>query len=206
LTIRHHPHDETLLAYAAGTLLPPLAALIVCHLAYCARCRAEVRRMELIGGALLEREEQRQELSGKAVDRMLDRLSEIVAEAEAGTDTVEATPDGVLPMPLARHLGATIDDIPWRELTPGVEQFRVKMPPRSGELRVLRVQAGKKLLRHGHYGSELTLVLKGTYRDETGEYHVGEVADLDEEPARSTHATRASRSGCCAPFSESSST
>ena len=47
-------------------------------------------------------------------------------------------------------------------------------------MRLLRVQPGLKLLHHGHYGAELTLVLKGAYTDETGDYHVGEVADLDE--------------------------
>ena len=48
-------------------------------------------------------------------------------------------------------------------------------------MRLLRVQPGLKLLRHGHYGAELTLVLKGAYTDETGDYRVGEVADLDED-------------------------
>jgi putative transcriptional regulator len=178
LTIRHHPRDETLMAYAAGTQVTALSAVIACHLACCRRCRAEVRRMERIGGALLELEAE-QDLSRKAIDRTLARLPQIAPETKASG--VRDQEQGVLPRPLSRHLGMGIDDIPWRELARGVEQFKIKMPRGGGDLRLLRVQAGKKLLRHGHYGSELTLVLKGAYHDETGEFRVGEVADLDED-------------------------
>lgn len=134
--------------------------------------------MELIGGALLEREAE-QELSRKAVERTLARLPQIAPEAKASR--VRDQVQSVLPQPLSRHLGMGIDDIPWKELARGVEQFKMKMPRKGGDLRLLRVQAGRKLLRHGHYGSELTLVLKGAYHDETGEFRAGEVADLDED-------------------------
>jgi putative transcriptional regulator len=182
LTIRHHPQDETLLAYAAGTQVTALAAVIACHLACCPRCRAEVRRMERIAGALLERAAE-QELSRGAMERTLARLPQVAPEVEPKTKAggVREQTDGVLPPPLSRHLGMGIDDIPWKELARGVEQFKIKMPRNGGDLRLLRVQAGKKLLRHGHYGSELTLVLKGAYHDETGEFRAGEVADLDED-------------------------
>ena len=184
MTIRHHPHEETLLAYAAGTMMPALSALVACHLALCPRCRAEVRRMEMIGGALLDQAREAG-LSGKAVGGALSRLPQASPEAGRSEPETGARPrpsrQGVLPGPMTRHLGMDIEDIPWKELAPGVEQFKIKMPRRGGDLRLLRVQAGRKLLRHGHYGSELTLVLKGAYRDETGEYHAGEVADLDED-------------------------
>ncbi len=194
MTIRHHPRDETLLAHAAGTLVPALSALVSCHLALCPRCRAEVRRMELIGGMLLDRAWD-EGLSDRSVDRALSRLPQIPADRPSGNEPEPATSTGgILPRPLARYLGMDIDDIPWRELAPGVEQFKIQLPRYGGDLRVLRVQPGKKLLRHGHYGSELTLVLKGAYGDDTGEYQAGEVADLDEEVE---HRPRVSGDGEC---------
>ena len=36
---------------------------------------------------------------------------------------------------------------------------------------------------HGHGGSELTLVLRGSFHDESGRYCRGDVADLDETMA-----------------------
>ena len=181
MTIRHHPKDETLMAYAAGTLVSALSALVSCHLALCPRCRTAFARMEWIGGALLERARP-EELSRKAVGRALSRFPQSQAKMRADNAPKPNAPgNGILPKPLAAHLGRGIDDIAWKELAPGVEQFKIKMPRRGGDLRLLRVQAGLKLLRHGHYGTELTLVLKGAYGDETGEYHAGEVADLDED-------------------------
>jgi putative transcriptional regulator len=181
MTIRHHPRSETLLAHAAGTLAPALSAVVASHVELCPQCRAEIGLMTRIGGALLQQAPDA-ELSGKAVERAAIRLAQTpetvrTDQAAAQADTSSAS---VLPRPLARHLRLEIGDIPWKKLAPGIEQFRIKMPRRGGDLRLLRVQPGLKLLRHGHYGSELTLVLAGVYADETGEYRAGEVADLDE--------------------------
>jgi putative transcriptional regulator len=165
--------------YAAGTLVPAVAALVGCHLALCERCRAEVAFMERIGGALLGRLSHA-ELGEKAVSRVAALAPRQHVPPAAGNTRARQT-DAVLPAPLARHLGVGIGEIPWKTLAPGVEQFKIKVPRQGGDLRLLRVQPGLKLLRHGHYGMELTLVLKGAYADETGEYHAGEVADLDED-------------------------
>lgn len=179
MTIRHHPREDTLLAYAAGTLAPALSALVACHIAMCPSCRAELRRMELIGGALLRREKGA-ELKERVVEQALSRLAANDGDRSAIPPHPQAPP-GLLPAPIARYLGMQIDDIPWRRLADGVEQYRLRLPRRSGALRILRVQPGRKLLRHGHRGAELTLVLKGAYSDETGDYREGEVADLDED-------------------------
>jgi putative transcriptional regulator len=195
LAIRHHPRDETLLAYSAGTLVSAISALVACHLTICPRCRAEVHRMEMIGGVLLGRAREAG-LSATSIERAVSRLPKVEAETETSAPQalMAAPEDSVLPRPLARHLGKTVAEIPWKELAPGVEQFKIKMLRRGGDLRLLRVQAGRKLLRHGHYGSELTMVLKGAYGDETGEYQVGEVADLDEEVE---HRPRVTAEGEC---------
>jgi putative transcriptional regulator len=148
--------------------------------------------MELIGGVLLDRAHAAG-LSAASVERGLARLSATVAATEARPLAATAE-SAILPLPLARHLGKDIGEIPWKKLAPGVEQFKIKMPRRGGDLRLLRVQAGMKLLRHGHYGSELTMVLKGAYGDETGEYYAGEVADLDEEVE---HRPRVTAEGEC---------
>jgi putative transcriptional regulator len=180
MTIRHHPRDETLLAYAAGTLASALSAVVASHLALCSKCRVETRRMEAIGGALLKAAAEAG-LSPKALDGAVSRAAEIPAvdEPQREAPAVAARPS-VLPQPLASYMRMGVDDIPWKELTPGIEQFKIKMPRHGGDLRILRVQPGMKLLRHGHYGSELTLVLAGAYSDETGAYHAGEVVNLDE--------------------------
>jgi putative transcriptional regulator len=53
--------------------------------------------------------------------------------------------------------------------------------------------SGKGLPVHGHSGPELTLVVRGSYRDQLGRYAIGDVADLDDDAMHRPVA----ESGCC---------
>ncbi|MGH7091683.1 MAG: cupin domain-containing protein, partial [Stellaceae bacterium] len=74
------------------------------------------------------------------------------------------------------------DGIRWRTIAPGLSHCEIL--PRDllgdGTLRLLRIAKGKKLPRHGHTGTELTLVLKGAYSDATGQFMRGDLAETDE--------------------------
>ena len=54
MTIKHHPSDATLAAYASGTLDQARGLAVATHLSLCAQCRAAVRKFESVGGAVLE--------------------------------------------------------------------------------------------------------------------------------------------------------
>ena len=54
MALRHHPHGETLISHAAGTLDPALSVVLSCHLQFCERCRAHLRAMDDVGGILLD--------------------------------------------------------------------------------------------------------------------------------------------------------
>jgi putative transcriptional regulator len=49
-----HPHGETLISRAAGTLDPALSLVLRCHLQFCERCRAHLCALDDVGGAFLE--------------------------------------------------------------------------------------------------------------------------------------------------------
>src|SRR5690606_15606110 len=51
---RHDPSEERLLAYAAGTLSPPEAVVVATHLAMRPENGEWVRRLQAVGGALLD--------------------------------------------------------------------------------------------------------------------------------------------------------
>ena len=62
--------------------------------------------------------------------------------------------------------------------------FRVDPERAHGfALALLKVAPGRNVPEHGHGGAEITLVLRGSFRDGTGRYHRGDVADLDETVA-----------------------
>ncbi|HYD98947.1 MAG TPA: ChrR family anti-sigma-E factor, partial [Alphaproteobacteria bacterium] len=51
----------------------------------------------------------------------------------------------------------------------------------EAKARLLRVHAGTAMPQHTHDGEELTLVLCGAFRDETGRYARGDLAVTDSE-------------------------
>jgi putative transcriptional regulator len=174
--ISRHPDTATLMSFAAGSLPEPLAAGVAAHVSMCAGCRDELRDMELIGTELLR--------ATPAVSAHADgptmpgRPPEPVAPAGRGKRADK------LPAPLTHRYGLALDDIPWRPLAPGVWHHRLALSPGvEGDLRLFKVAAGCKIPMHGHGGMEITVVLDGAFTDETGEYHRGDVLDLDEETA-----------------------
>jgi putative transcriptional regulator len=176
-TISRHPDATTLMSFAAGSLPEPLAAGVAAHVSMCAACRNEVRDMELIGTELL-RATPAVSAGGPA---MPGRPQEPVAPARPSG---RGQRTDKLPAPLAHRYGLALDGIPWRPLAPGVWHHGLALSPGvEGDLRLFKVAAGCRIPMHGHGGMEITVVLDGAFSDETGEYHRGDVLDLDEETA-----------------------
>lgn len=181
--ISHHPDAATLMSYAAGSLTEPLAAVVAVHLDMCPRCGADVARLNDVGGALLA-ELAPAALSGPRPGLSLDSLRHRAAsEAMVGERPLRPARhgDNGAPATLAKLIGGDLSAVRWRWLAPGIWHKPLPLSPNvSGDLRLLRVAAGRTMPDHGHGGSELTLMLEGAYRDETGLFLPGDLADLDE--------------------------
>lgn len=187
----HHPDPATLMSFAAGSLPEPLAAIVAAHVALCPECRAELRTMEMIGAALLERQ--------PAVERADSTRAAAIFALAAGIGEAGPAParpaESLVPSPIAARYGIAGDQIRWRRLAPGVWHHRLALSPGvTGDLRLLKIGPGRRMPEHGHGGAELTLVLDGAYADETGEYRRGDVQDLDEDIEHTPVAD--ARTGC----------
>jgi putative transcriptional regulator len=180
MKIVHHPDSATLVSYVAGSLDEGFATLVAAHIASCDACCAALRAIEDVGGALLETVAA-SPMSPFSLDRaltLLDDHADIPAVPTA-PQLKDARPS--VPMPLARLLKGSLDDIAWKTVAPGVAKhlLRVSKTARS-TLTLLRIAPGTKIPEHGHGGMELTLVLEGSYRDVFGRFGPGDIADLDE--------------------------
>jgi putative transcriptional regulator len=196
LSIQHHPSAPTLLAYASGRLDEGLALAVATHSAWCAPCRETVEAAEAAGGLLLS-EAAPENLSPELLARTLDAL-----ERRPGLVAADARPAPAgsslaaldLPQPLLGYLDR-LGAQRWRRLGPGVRQ--IALMPRTGgggTVRLLRIDPGMNMPRHGHAGMELAVVLKGAYRDEIGRFGRGDLADLDDETRHQPRADAAE--GC----------
>ena len=177
-TTLHHPREETLADFAAGRLDEARAVVIATHAAMCGSCARRISDYEAVGGGLLDDVE--------PVAMAADALENVLARADSSANIViPERPAGDLPehrLPIREFLKGSVDDVRWRAVAPGIAQHVIEAEGyRKGVLRLLKIDPGTRMLEHSHRGEELTLILRGAYRDELGEFAVGDLADLDGE-------------------------
>lgn len=177
MTINHHLDEATLFSYVAGALGQGPALVVASHLAMCDLCRRRCRELEAIGGALLENISLAA-VSDSTLASVLDRLDQDVIPEAAVRPAPVANSE--IPAPLASYVGDSLEDLSWKKLVSGV--WVHDLPSQGkGITRLLRVAPGKAALPHSHRGSELTLLLRGSYSDEVGRFSTGDIADLDDQ-------------------------
>jgi putative transcriptional regulator len=146
---------------------------------------------ERLGGALID-EQPLADIAPGLFEKMLARLDAPVIEMTVAAPLDHSALDlGVaLPAPLsARRIGN------WRTIAPGIRFADVDVPEDPAfKVVLLRVGAGQALPQHGHSGNEMTLVLKGQFRDAGGTFGPG---DFDEEDSASNHQPVVTLDGEC---------
>jgi len=184
-TPRHHPDDDLLLAYAAGSLDAAAALVVGAHLESCADCRQTLAQLDELGGALLEQIEPA-ELDVGAFSRTLARIDAAQSLASQAIARAAATSRGRLlslrdlDAPAGMRWPRSLDGCavtPWKTIGPGMRWARLSVPGQpDANAFLLRMAAGKELAAHTHRGLELTQVLWGAFDDGRAVWRAG---DLD---------------------------
>ena len=176
----HHPQDDLLLSYAAGSLSESWSLAIASHLSVCSECRKTLEIAETVGGVLLE-DIPDQHLSSATLESVLAQIDQPDIEAVSENSQPSATDGSIFPTVLQKYIGSSVENIPWKTIGSGIRQHLIETPDEGGSLRLLRIKAGKSVPNHGHQGRELTLVLSGSYHDGFSSYGAGDMQDADEE-------------------------
>ena len=170
--------DDTLLAYASGTLTEGFSLVVAAHLAYCPRCRNNLAEAEALGGELMA------ELPPVSMET--NSLHQVWKHIEAAPPIKLPKPpkyskDTELPAVLSTYLDASLDSIRWRTLVPGIRHYPLSgINSGRGSVRLLSIASGMTIPQHTHRGSEMALILKGAYADEIGHFKRGDLAEMDE--------------------------
>ena len=176
MNINHHADDSTLLSYAAGALPESFSLVLAAHLEQCERCRQRLLEAEDVGGALLDGVD-----AMPVADNSIDSVWAAIesGEPESAHEPQTAVPG--LPSVLGRYLPDGLGSIRWRTVAPGIRQFILKdVESGHGTARLLSIAPGTTIPHHTHGGSELTLIIKGSFADEIGRFSAGDLADLDD--------------------------
>ncbi|WP_339831457.1 ChrR family anti-sigma-E factor [uncultured Parvibaculum sp.] len=176
--VTHRLGDEWLMAYAAGALSEGQSLLVAAHLSFLDDAAERLAVAEAAGGALLET---------VAPDLMApDALAQTLARLDAPLPAAPAPAPRAaggdpLPAPLRDWLGGGIDDLKWSFLGPGMKKVKLwRGGPNDQRLWMLRAQPGIQVPKHGHRGTELVLVLKGSFSDPHGRLRPGDVEESDD--------------------------
>ncbi|GGF61167.1 anti-sigma factor [Azorhizobium oxalatiphilum] len=185
----HHPSEETLLGYAAGTLSAGPAVVTESHLSSCPPCRARLASLRATGGAVLE--------DLPPADMTPEAFSRTIASMElAGLDLAPALRGAVAQERPAPHperprhlegvqLPATLQAYAlgrWTWMAPGVKFCKIIVPGQpKANARIMRIAPNVRMPEHGHTGIEYTQVIHGAYFDGFHRYGVGDFSEADDD-------------------------
>jgi len=193
MKIVHHISEGLLLEYASGSLSEGWSLAVASHLSLCPGCRRRLDLMEAAGGSMLDTIECAETSVAGSWETMKSRISgqsnvEAIASRKASATSGGASRSApsarsqpVLPEPLRSYVGGDIGDLNWKSLGRGAYHVRIKTGDGSTSVRLLRIPAGKPVPEHTHGGRELTLVLAGSFSDESGRFGRGDIEEADED-------------------------
>jgi putative transcriptional regulator len=171
--ITHCPKDDLLVSYSAGALGESWSLAVGSHVHLCKEFSDDVALGEKIGGSLLS------DLAPIALEKSLDALLDRLGDQEPIGEAVNQEQDALIPSPLCDYIGDSLDDLEWSMVGNGITQHLIETSD-SGQARLLRIPSGTALPEHEHSGRELTLVISGGYKDDSGSYSRGDMADIDD--------------------------
>lgn len=176
--------DDWLIAYAAGNLSEAKSTLVATHASFHPELLAKIKDAETVAGALLGTTD-KADLSDGFFDRLMDTIDAQDGEA-IDVEKAIAKKGSNVPQPLADYLNGDLDCVKWRFMGPGMKQAKLWTGENGEKLWLLKAKGGTEIPEHGHNGSEMTLVLQGSYQVDGQKFGVGdlEIASDDIEDHR----------------------
>ncbi len=164
--IHHHPDDNLLTEYAAGTLDTAQAIAITAHLHFCTQCKHKIMLMEQTGGAMLET------LSPEPIAP--DSFDSLMSMIEKGENNRRSTPRkaGDLPNVVSKMMDH--QSLKWRKVNSSLKTANLVAGQKQHAVSLQKINAGGVVPEHDHRGVEITVVLKGSFSDKNGIYQAGD--------------------------------
>ena len=174
--------DAWYMDYAAGTLRSEgEEVLMSAHVELSPEAKDRVAELERIGSAILMMAPVNEALPFSAAD-ILAMEEESEFEPERAPEAVREQ-EAFVPGALSQFLRRIDKSVRWEFLGPGLKKAMLWTGDEGEKLWLLKAKPGVAIPHHGHNGSELTLVLKGSFWDGGQQYRPGDVeeAGLDTE-------------------------
>ena len=186
--VTHHPDIRLLSEFSAGSLPLAQSACISVHLHFCDHCKRQMSQLNQVGAEMFDTLEPAT-VDASMLDNILDRLDE---DAPLTFDSQARDDEG--PVLVQRLMDGDYDDLEWQRINAALQIARLRTGDPDNEFALYHIKAGGSIPRHSHRGTELTLVLEGSFSDEEGVYHQGDFLIRD---AGDEHTPTASQTADC---------
>lgn len=178
-TLQKHPEDELLSAYAAASLPLSQALCISVHLEHCPKCSQNLHRLNQLGGELmlnLQPAPPSPELKNRLLDQidLIDKVGKVdLVPNEPVTSHTNAN-NQALPRCLRQFIKTDYKDLTWKRLSRDIHSHELCRDQNNAKVELLRIKPGGTSGTHTHMGDEYTVILEGSFSDESGLYHQGD--------------------------------
>ncbi len=167
---RTHPDYELLAAYSAGSLPLSQALCISAHLEHCPDCMRQLQRLNRVGSELMQQLKPAQ-ASDTLKNRLLDSLDSMVDEDD---ETEENPIDPSIPRCLHQFIDSSYDSLAWKRVSPDIHSVELCRDANGARVELLKIKPGGSATTHTHLGDEYTVILEGSFSDESGLYRQGD--------------------------------
>lgn len=189
--INNHPDTRILNEFAAGSLPLAQSTCVSLHLNYCEKCQRNSEQLQQLGASLFEQLAPTP-VDDSLLDAVMSRLDEEPPLSYGGDDAGSE----VYPSLLQRLMSGNYDELEWKRVTSGLQISRLRTGDSENEFALYHINAGASIPRHTHRGTELTLVLEGSFSDEAGVYQQGDFLIRDAEHVHTPTAAQTSDCIC----------
>ncbi|MDJ0879599.1 MAG: ChrR family anti-sigma-E factor [Halieaceae bacterium] len=186
--VTHHPDMRLLTEFASGSLPLAQSAAISVHLHFCSHCKRQVNALQDMGAEMFDTL-QPADVDDSLLDNVLAHLDDEAPLTYASSAAIDESP--VL---VQRLMTGDYKDLKWSRINKALQIARLRTGDPEHEFALYHIKAGGSIPCHSHKGTELTLVLEGSFSDEEGVYHQGDFLMRDAEDV---HTPTASRTADC---------
>ena len=178
--IKFHPDENYLTEYSAGSLSTAQSICIAAHLEYCNHCQQFIDMLNNIGGSLFDNISDAS-VSEDVLDIVMNRIKN--EQADKDIEFHQHEPEGKTDLPvIINRLVKRNDKLNWKRLSPSLQAARLATGQDQFEVSLHNIKAGGRIAEHDHKGTEITVVLKGSFSDANGVYQQGDF--LLKEPGQ----------------------
>jgi len=202
--LNHHPSPEILTDYASGSLRLSHALCLAAHMEHCQSCRQQAERLSTLGAEIFSQQAPKVTAAqcGQLKERVFAMLDDTVppqpnnsslpissSAASGGTgkvmdphaslQTTASNDEYTVPKSLKQFIERSYKELEWVSVSPSIKIATLLKDKDGAQIALSRVKAGGKMPHHRHTGDELTVVLEGSFSDESGIFRKGDFISRD---------------------------